>query len=45
MRVPAPSLVCISGAQVCTGMMLSLPQDTWVRLLGWTILGFAVYAF
>jgi APA family basic amino acid/polyamine antiporter len=44
-KVPAPWLVCISGALVCTGMMLSLPKDTWVRLLGWTAIGFAIYAF
>ena len=27
-KVPAPWFVCIAGALVCTGMMVSLPQDT-----------------
>ena len=44
-KVPAPWLVCISGALVCTGMMVSLPQDTWVRLAGWTVIGFLIYFF
>ena len=42
-RVPAPWLVCTAGALVCLGMMLSLPQDTWVRLAGWTAVGFLIY--
>jgi len=44
-KVPAPWFVCIAGALVCTGMMVSLPQDTWVRLGGWTFLGFLIYFF
>jgi len=44
-KVPAPWLVCTSGALVCTGMMLSLPHDTWIRLFGWTVIGFLVYFF
>ena len=43
--MPAPWFVCISGAAVCTLMMLSLPQDTWARLLVWTALGFLIYFF
>ena len=42
-KVPAPWLVCVTGALVCTGMMVSLPPDTWVRLLVWTALGFLIY--
>jgi APA family basic amino acid/polyamine antiporter len=42
-KVPAPWFVCIAGALVCTGMMVSLPHDTWVRLAGWTVLGFLIY--
>jgi len=42
-RVPAPWLVCTAGALVCTGMMVSLPHDTWVRLLAWTVIGFLIY--
>ncbi len=44
-KVPAPWFVCITGALVCTGMMVSLPPDTWVRLAGWTVLGFLIYFF
>src|SRR5512137_967123 len=44
-KVPAPWFVCIAGAVVCTGMMVSLPHDTWVRLAGWTAIGFLIYAF
>jgi len=44
-RVPAPWFICVTGALVCTGMMLSLPHDTWVRLAGWTLLGVLIYAF
>jgi len=43
-KVPAPWFVCIAGAVVCTGMMVSLPHDTWVRLAGWTAIGFLIYA-
>jgi APA family basic amino acid/polyamine antiporter len=44
-RVPAAWFVCIAGALVCAGLMLSLPQDTWVRLAGWTVVGLLIYAF
>jgi APA family basic amino acid/polyamine antiporter len=44
-RVRAPWLVCIGGAVVCSAMMLSLPQDTWVRLAGWTAIGLLIYVF
>jgi APA family basic amino acid/polyamine antiporter len=42
-RVPAPWIVCIAGALICLGMMVSLPPDTWLRLLVWTALGFLIY--
>jgi APA family basic amino acid/polyamine antiporter len=44
-RVRAPWLVCVSGALICAGMMASLPHDTWLRLLVWTLLGFLIYVF
>jgi basic amino acid/polyamine antiporter, APA family len=44
-KVPAPWFVCIAGALICSGMMLSLPHDTWVRLLVWTIVGLLIYVF
>jgi APA family basic amino acid/polyamine antiporter len=42
-KVPAPWFVCIAGALICAGMMASLPPDTWVRLLVWTIIGMLIY--
>ena len=44
-RTPAPWIVCTGGALICTGMMVSLPPDTWLRLAIWTVIGFAIYAF
>jgi APA family basic amino acid/polyamine antiporter len=42
-RVPAAWLTCIAGVVVCLGLTLFLPRDTWIRLLIWTGIGFAVY--
>jgi APA family basic amino acid/polyamine antiporter len=42
-RTPAPWIVCTLGALICAGMMLSLPVDTWARLVVWTLLGFLIY--
>jgi basic amino acid/polyamine antiporter, APA family len=42
-KVAMPWLICPLGALVCGGMMLSLPTDTWWRLIVWTLLGLAVY--
>jgi APA family basic amino acid/polyamine antiporter len=42
-RVPAPWFTCIAGAVVCAAMMLSLGLSTWMRLLGWTVIGALVY--
>jgi APA family basic amino acid/polyamine antiporter len=44
-RVPAPWFTCTAGALICVAMMLSLGIDTWLRLLIWTVLGVAIYAF
>ncbi len=44
-RTPWPWFTCIAGALVCGAMMLSLGRATWARLLIWTIIGAAVYAF
>ncbi len=44
-RAPAAKFTCIAGAVVCAAMMLSLGIDTWLRLIGWTVIGVLVYAF
>jgi APA family basic amino acid/polyamine antiporter len=44
-RVPAPWFTCCRRRMICSGMMVSLPRDTWWRLLIWTVIGMAIYAF
>jgi APA family basic amino acid/polyamine antiporter len=42
-RTPLVPLVPILSILVCGYMMVSLPLDTWLRLLVWMALGLAVY--
>lgn len=42
-KVPAPWFTCLAGVLVCSFMMYSLPTDTWIRLLVWTVLGLVIY--
>ena len=42
-KVPLVPFLPLLGAVVCIAQMLSLPWNTWVRLIGWTILGFIIY--
>ena len=42
-KCPAVPLVPIAGILVCLGLMAGLPLDTWVRLLVWLLIGFAIY--
>jgi APA family basic amino acid/polyamine antiporter len=42
-KVPWPRFTCIVGALACAGMILALPRDTWIRLAGWTAIGFLIY--
>ena len=42
-RVPFAPLTCTAGALMCLGLTYFLPHDTWVRLLIWTAIGFAIY--
>jgi APA family basic amino acid/polyamine antiporter len=42
-RVPYAPLTCTAGVIMCLGLTLALPHDTWIRLLVWTAVGFAVY--
>jgi APA family basic amino acid/polyamine antiporter len=42
-RTPWMPFVPIMGILCCSGLMLTLPADTWVRLLVWLVIGFAIY--
>ena len=44
-RVPWPWFTCVGGTVACTAMTLSLPADTWIRLIVWTVIGLLIYAF
>jgi APA family basic amino acid/polyamine antiporter len=41
--VPGYPWIPLAGIAVCLALMASLPRDTWVRLVVWLMLGFAVY--
>jgi len=42
-KVPAPWVIGILGALSCFYVMYGLPTDTWLRLLVWLVIGFAIY--
>lgn len=42
-KVPVPWFTCLAGVAVCGFMMYSLPTDTWIRLLVWTVIGVLIY--
>ena len=42
-RTPWVPFVPIMGILCCFGLMLTLPADTWIRLVVWLIIGFAIY--
>jgi APA family basic amino acid/polyamine antiporter len=44
-RVPLPWFTCLAGAGFCGWLMVSLPFDTWVRLIVWALIGICVYFF
>ncbi len=44
-RVPLPWFTCLAGAGFCGWLMVSLPFDTWVRLVVWALIGVGVYFF
>jgi APA family basic amino acid/polyamine antiporter len=43
-RVPAVWFTSMMGVIFCAGMALSLPVETWYRLLLWSIVGMVIYA-
>jgi basic amino acid/polyamine antiporter, APA family len=42
-RVPFAPLTCTAGVLMCLALTAALPHDTWVRLLVWSAIGFALY--
>jgi APA family basic amino acid/polyamine antiporter len=44
-RVPGYWIVAPLGAFACLWVMSGLPVDTWIRLIVWLVIGFAVYGF
>lgn len=42
-RTPFVPFVPLFGAAICILQMLSLPWSTWLRMIGWTVLGFIIY--
>lgn len=42
-RCPASPYVPVAGILVCLGLMMGLPLDTWLRLLGWLVVGITIY--
>lgn len=44
-RVPAYYIVAPFGIAACLFVMASLPEDTWLRLIVWLMIGFALYFF
>jgi basic amino acid/polyamine antiporter, APA family len=42
-KTPLVPLVPILGILSCFGLMAGLPKDTWLRLIVWLVIGFAIY--
>jgi len=42
-RTPWVPFVPIMGILCCAGLMLTLPMDTWLRLIVWLLIGFCIY--
>jgi APA family basic amino acid/polyamine antiporter len=42
-RTPFVPFIPLLGAAVCLVQMLALPLSTWLRLAGWTVIGFVIY--
>jgi basic amino acid/polyamine antiporter, APA family len=44
-RTPAVHFVAAMSVLICGAMMYFLPNDTWIRLLVWFLIGLAIYFF
>ena len=44
-RVPLSPVLPVVTAVACLYLMLNLNLDTWIRFVGWLLLGLLVYAF
>ncbi|HWO88048.1 MAG TPA: amino acid permease [Gemmatimonadales bacterium] len=42
-KTPLMPFVPIMGILCCLGLMMTLPADTWLRLLVWLLIGFLIY--
>jgi APA family basic amino acid/polyamine antiporter len=42
-KTPLMPFVPLMGILSCLGLMLTLPGDTWIRLLVWLLIGFVIY--
>jgi APA family basic amino acid/polyamine antiporter len=42
-KTPFVPFVPIMGIVTCFGLMLTLPADTWIRLVVWLLIGFTIY--
>lgn len=42
-KTPFVPFIPLLGAFICIVQMVSLPWSTWVRLIGWTFVGFIIY--
>ncbi len=44
-RAPFVPFVPLAGIFTCVILMLSLPAENWIRLVGWLLIGFVIYFF
>jgi len=42
-RTPWVPFVPVMGILCCVGLMLTLPMDTWIRLVVWLLIGLTIY--
>ena len=43
-RTPLVPIIPIAGAIICLVQMVFLPLATWIRLVGWLVVGMAIYS-